>query len=1150
LNHHRSRDAGPTTVHSPSGGEDQVEIEQQVVGFARGGGLNLFGAICNQTALLGVTLLIARRLGRVDVGVYAQAYAFLSLLGTLALTGFTTGLTRFVAVHLAERDPGAVRGTVRFGLIVSTMTAASLGAALFVAMPWLVQVVFHEPRLAMPLRLVALTLPTTAFTNAALAATQGYRTMKPFALIGLIFEPVARLGLVALLLLAGAGLPGVMVALLASNLAAAVLAALALRRVMGPPTAPASYRPRELLAFSAISWLAGLASSGLLWADVLLLGMLGNSGQVGVYNVAVRLVHLATFVMVPINAAFAPRIADLYHRGRMDSLRRIYGLAASWIIRLSLPSFVLLLVFPRDLLAFFGPGFLIGASVTVILAVGRFVDAATGPCGMVLNMSGRPRLNLLNNAAGLVLNIVLNLLLIPRYGIVGSAVAWAVSLCLINIARVLQVWLELRMLPFEAATARGLVGGVLALIAAVTVRVMVDRPAQLLVGGVVVAVVYLGAILLQGLTAEDRLVVRALLRRRRAPSWAETYSPAGALPGGIDLLVPGGMDDPSLETAPRPQQARSSSRFVPERYPRRPRTRPPISLARYLRTLWRRRLVLLGGLAAGVALGTATLPALLPASPTYRAAVRIDVKPFAADLAAANSAAVLTNSELSAQVLDEEVASQLLEHLKRLPGQLDATRDLPPEQWSTALIAAMQAEPISGSRSAVELSLVDRSNQQAMQVLELYVQRLTAKRNATDRARTREALAVLDQQARELKLNLILWDQRVRQERATSYDGLATMTTQTQFEAFRDRYRAKLSERERLRRGAARQGSSTVAHLPVTQSRASTPLGRTTILPLGILAGLLAGILLALLLEAIRPRLVTTADTASAAGVDVLVSVPKRRRWPGRWLLPEVTPSAEDEAYRRLAVNLERQGLGSELSVVAVASGELKEGKSAVAVGLARALVQHGRAVVVVSGDLRRPVVERALGVPQVPGLGEHLETSGADVLSLVIAVRDNLLLLPAGWAGRSPADLLARPHLAEAVEQLRNLHLVVLVDTPAARWWPEALALAAEADATVLVARSGRSRWKALAELAGILHQNHFPVVGVVLVGVGRARRALRRREGEDGGNPAARSSTRAPQTLVRAASRNGRQGHGNGPHDRRGRSSHESRRRGHPTG
>jgi O-antigen/teichoic acid export membrane protein/Mrp family chromosome partitioning ATPase len=1120
---HRTSGADPTAGRPPSGAGEQAEIEQQVVGFARGGGLNLLGAVCNQAALLGVTMLVARMLGRADVGVYAQAYAFLSLLGTLALTGLTTGLTRFVAVHLAERDAGAVRGTVRFGLAVSTMTAAALGAALFVAMPWLVDAVFHEPRLAVPLRLVALTLPTTAFTNAALAATQGYRTMKPFALIGLIFEPVTRLALVASLLLLGAGLPGVMAALLVSNLAAAVLAALALGRVMGPPTAPATYRPRELLAFSTMSWLAGLASNGLLWADVLLLGMLGNSGQVGVYNVAARLVHLATFVMVPINAAFAPRIADLYHRGRMDSLRHTYALAGSWIIRLSLPAFVVLLVFPRDLLAFFGRGFAVGAAVTVILAAGKFVDAATGPCGMMLNMSGRPRLNLVNNAVGLVLNIILNLLLIPSYGIVGSAVAWAVSLCLINVARVLQVWLELHMLPFKAATAKGLIAGVLAFIAAVAVRVTYDRPSQLLVGGAAVAVVYLGAILLQGLTAEDRLVLGALLRRRRAPAWSEAYPAAVALQEGASLLVPAGVDGPPWEPAPLPRRARPRSRFVPERPPSRPRARPPVSPARYLRTLWRRRLILLGGLAAGALLAVAVLPTMLPTQPTYRASVRIDVKPFAVDLAANRALPAPTDAELAQQVLDVEVAAQLLKRLKRLPRQLEATRDLPPEQWPTALIAAMRAEPVRGSRSTVELSLIDRSGQRAGQVLELYARRLTAKRNATDDARTREAMAVLEQQARELRLNLVQWGLRVDQERAASPDGWASMLTQSQFDAFRDRHKAKLAEQEQLREQVALRGRPTVAQLPATRAQASAPLGRTRMLVLGVLAGLLTGVLLALLLEAVRPRLTTEADTTSAAGVDVLVSVPKRRRWRSGRPRRGEHPSAEDAAYRRLAFSLERQGLGRALSVVAVVSAELKEGKSAVAVGLARALAHRGQSVVVVSGDLRRPVVERALGVPEVPGLGEYLEISGPDVVSLLVAVRDNLLLLPAGWAGRSPADLLARPGLAEAVEQLRDLDLVVLIDTPAARWWSEALVLAAEADATVLVARAGRSHWKALAQLASILHRDRFPVIGAVLVGARRSD-GPRHRARQGRGDRVLSTAAGAPQAPLLAPPSNGK--------------------------
>jgi O-antigen/teichoic acid export membrane protein/Mrp family chromosome partitioning ATPase len=1074
------RAAGGWPGGAAPGDGDREEADRQIVSFARGGSLNLVGAVCNGAALFGVTMLLARRLGRVDVGVYAQAYAVLALLGSVSLAGLTTGLTRFVAVHLAERDQGAVRGTIRFGLTVTIMAAGLLSAALFFAIPWLVEAAFHEPRLAMPLRLVALTLPATAFTDAALAATQGYRTMKPFALIGLVFEPLARLGLMALLLLLGAGLPGVMAALLCSNLSAAVMAALALRRVMGPATAPATYRPRPLLAFATMSGLAGFVSNGLIWADTLLLGLLGNSSQVGVYNVATRLVQLATFVMLPINAAFSPRIADLYHRGRLDRLRHAYALAGGWIVRLSVPAFVLLVVFPRDLLALFGRGFAAGAAVTVILAAGKFIDAATGPCGLVLNMTGRPKLNLLNNLAGLVLNILLNIVLIPRFGIVGSAVAWAISLAVINGARLVQVWLSLHMLPFEAAAGKGLVAGVAAFIAALTVREALGRPAQLLVGAGVIAIVYLVALRLQGLSAEDRLVLSALLSRRRVPDWDAT-SPAAATTEGVGFVRRTTLGTPLPSRAPDRGRG-ERPRFRPERPPRPPRRRPPGSPVRYLRAVWRRRLLVLTALLTGLAVGVAVLPALLPAQPTYRATVRLDLRPFAVDLVSNRSPAP-TGAELAGQALDLEVMTQLVSRLDRLPRQLDATRDLPPQQWPTGLLEALDAEPVPGTYASVTLSLVDRSGRRARQVLEPYARRLTAKRNATDQARTRQAVAMLDQQARELRLNMMEWSQRVDQERAASPIGSASTLTQAQFDAFLDSYRAKLADRERLRRQVAQRGPPTAVQLPADVALAGKPLGRTRTLTLGALAGLLAGLLLALLLETIRPRLITEADTASAAGVDVLTTVPRRRR---PWLRPGRTQrsGAEDRAYQRLAFSLERQGLGKEFSVVAVASAELGEGKSTIAVGLARALTHRGRTVVVVSGDLRRPVVERILGVPDVPGLGDYLEHSGTDVASLLVAVRDNLLLLPAGWVGRGPASLLTRPHLAEAVARLRDLQLVVLVDTPAAGWWPEALVLAAEADATLLVARFGRSRWKSLAELAMALHRDRIPVLGVVLVG------------------------------------------------------------------
>ena len=502
---------------------DGTETEREIRGMARGGGLNLVASAGKHVALVGVTFLLARQLGNADVGRYAQASAWLAVLETLSLSGVFTALRRFVAVHIADGDYGALRGTVWLGLGVSAGASVVLGTGLFLAAPLLAEGVFRDAGLLGPVRLVALALPFSTYTQAALAATQGFRTMKPSAFIGLLFQPGLSLALTGLLLPLR-GLGGAMIALLAGHVAAAALSAIALRRLLGPRRQPPTYNPRELLGFSMVNWLSTLASTGLLWVDTLLLGVFLSSADVGRYNVATRLVTMATFIMPAINNAFAPRIADLHHRGRSQSLGRVYAVAASWNVRLTVPIFGVLLAFPAELLSLFGRGFATAATVTVILAVGKFVAAATGPCGMMLDMSGRPAWSMANNIVALVANVLLNLWWIPEYGIVGSAAAWALSLTVVNLARILEVWRIMDMLPFDLATLKGVVAGVGATAVGLLVNRWLDLPLDLLVGVPALGLTYLGLMLALGISAEDRLVLDMVFGRFRPAGGAHARS--------------------------------------------------------------------------------------------------------------------------------------------------------------------------------------------------------------------------------------------------------------------------------------------------------------------------------------------------------------------------------------------------------------------------------------------------------------------------------------------------------------------------------------------------------------------------------------------------------------------------------------------------
>jgi O-antigen/teichoic acid export membrane protein len=491
-----------------------VETQQEILGMARGGGLNLVGSTGKYIALLGVTLLLTHQLDRADVGRYAQASALLAVLETLSLSGTFAALRRFVAVHVADRDHGALRGTVRLGLGLSTAASVALGMGLYLAAPWLADELLHDAELLTAVRFVALTLPFATYAMAALAATQGFKTMKPSAFIGLLLEPCLRLTLTAVLV-PPMGLNGAMVALLAGYAVAAGLAAAALRRLLGPARQRPRYQPRELFSFSTVSWLSDLAETGLLWVDTLLLGIFLSSADVGLYNVATRLVTMATFIMPAINNSFAPRIADLHHRGRTESLHRIYAVAASWNIRLTVPIFAVLLTFPGELLSLFGRGFATAATVTVILAVGKFIMAATGPCGLMLDMSGRPAWSMANNIAGLVANVALNLWWIPKYGIVGSAAAWALSLALVNLARMIEVWRLMDMLPFHVASLKGMAAAAGGMAVGLLVNRWLELPLDLVVGVPALGLTYLGLLLAFGTSPEDRLVFGMLTRRLR-----------------------------------------------------------------------------------------------------------------------------------------------------------------------------------------------------------------------------------------------------------------------------------------------------------------------------------------------------------------------------------------------------------------------------------------------------------------------------------------------------------------------------------------------------------------------------------------------------------------------------------------------------------
>ncbi|HEV2590290.1 MAG TPA: polysaccharide biosynthesis C-terminal domain-containing protein, partial [Gaiellaceae bacterium] len=283
-----------------------------------------------------------------------------------------------------------------------------------------------------------------------------------------------------------------------------------------------TWRTAAMLRFSLPQTLSGMLFFTILWTDTLFLARFGSAAQVGVYTVAGRLVTPAMLISTAIGQMFAPRIAAADARGAHASLSAMLKRVTYWNTVVSLPFFAALAVAAAPLLRMFGGRYAVGATALTVLAVGQLVNTAAGPLGQVINMSGRPYVNLMNNALVAVLNVAGCLVLIPRYGLTGAACSTAGALTLVNAIKLVELRVMLGLWPFRSDSLRtfAAAGGAAALAAfLVHVPSWGSNFLEVAVVGTVLFVAYLQLVVLVAVRGEER----AMLRRR----WIAVRSAAG-----------------------------------------------------------------------------------------------------------------------------------------------------------------------------------------------------------------------------------------------------------------------------------------------------------------------------------------------------------------------------------------------------------------------------------------------------------------------------------------------------------------------------------------------------------------------------------------------------------------------------------------------
>jgi O-antigen/teichoic acid export membrane protein len=442
----------PTRRDSAGGGGDPVHADDSTgrsmlrrhvtSAFA----VNVVGLI----TVAGGTWVLARLLGATGYGAYQYGYAWVDVLALLAVLGFDKLAMREVAVLDAARtggdprSPSLIRGFLRRADQLSGLGALVFAGAAGLLMGWLRPEL--DPHLFPCFWILLLLLPLRALMHVRRGALLGVHETVRAQVPLLVLQPFLTVAFVALAALVLAGDVGPTQAAIAAVAAGAVaLGAGHYWRVQCMTTRGITGRDR---AYATRAWVAAalpmMLTAGMsiinLRADVIMVGSLENASAAGVYGVAAQVALLARFGLLAVNPALAPIAARLHAARDAHALqqRATAGARAAFAVALAVLAGVWL--GGEWVLGLFGDAFPAGRDALLLLAVLHLVTVGFGACESLLLMTGHQVAVTMTAAIATLLNLGLNAVLIPHYGLEGAALATGLSLVLWSFAMAIGVW--------------------------------------------------------------------------------------------------------------------------------------------------------------------------------------------------------------------------------------------------------------------------------------------------------------------------------------------------------------------------------------------------------------------------------------------------------------------------------------------------------------------------------------------------------------------------------------------------------------------------------------------------------------------------------------------------------------------------------------
>jgi len=385
--------------------------------------------------LLGLIRLpiLTKNLGADLYGTWALLDVTISLITPFALIGLHMGIVRFLS---AEKDKARIREDF-FSLFSIVLAAGTALAVLLIVFSDLLAVhIFKDAGLSVYIKMASVLILLNAIIILSLAYFQAFRQIGLRTGIGLI-QGILQIGLLAVFVTMGYKLAGVIAAFAASGVFVSLVMLFIIIRQSGFRL-PRFSRLREYLAFSlpltpnvAIAWIINAS-------DRYVISYFMGTADTGIYNAAYSIGSYAAFVMMPIGIVLYPTISKLYDEGKLDETRTYLSYSVKYFTMVAIPAAFGVSILAKPLLQVLTTAEFVPGAVIVPYVAAGIIIASLHPIGeYIILLAKKTKLLVLLLGGSAILNVVLNIILIPQIELLGAAIATLITYTFLGVSAIL-----------------------------------------------------------------------------------------------------------------------------------------------------------------------------------------------------------------------------------------------------------------------------------------------------------------------------------------------------------------------------------------------------------------------------------------------------------------------------------------------------------------------------------------------------------------------------------------------------------------------------------------------------------------------------------------------------------------------------------------